>query len=70
MTAIKVINADQVVVTTSSGKRFTAGRLIVTAGAWAKELLLQLHVMLYLYLLLYVFAFLLLLLAGPSPLRN
>jgi len=40
---IKVVNENQVAVTTRSGKRFTGEKLVVTAGAWAKDLLLQLH---------------------------
>eukprot|EP00026_Physarum_polycephalum_P010352 Phypoly_transcript_10513.p1 GENE.Phypoly_transcript_10513~~Phypoly_transcript_10513.p1 ORF type:complete len:413 (+),score=75.14 Phypoly_transcript_10513:45-1283(+) len=40
---LQVVNENQVAVKTQSGKRFTAEKLVVTAGAWAKDLLLQLH---------------------------
>ena len=41
---LQVVNPHQVAVKTESGRRFTGERLVVTAGAWANDLLHQLKV--------------------------
>lgn len=43
VTSLQVVNPQQVVVTTQNGKTFTAGKLVVAAGAWVKDLMKQLN---------------------------